>query len=91
MIDAKRHADALRLRLDELVHRGFTIVHTFELYAWYGRQRLTQGVFRHLLETYDEIAGDKRRLSVLTGEGFYLLVESGRLENPSKAFKLEKD
>jgi hypothetical protein len=91
MIEIKRHQDLLGSRLDELVYRGHTTIQRYELYAWYGRQRLTQGVFKHLLETYYEAAGGKRRVSVLVEEGSYLLVDAAWLQPANKAFDIEEE
>jgi hypothetical protein len=90
MIDNKRHLDSLRSRLDGLVYRGHTTIQRYELYAWYGRERLTQGVFRHLLETYYEAAGGKRKVSVLAEEGSFLLIDAAWLQPANKAFGIEE-
>lgn len=89
MLANKRTEAALQARLDEVAYRGFAYIHRFELYAWYARQRLTQNVFHHVLDTYAEIAGGRANLKVLKEDGGYLLVDGGRLESPVRAFELE--
>jgi hypothetical protein len=91
MIDNKRHLDLLKTRLEEVVFRGYTRIRRFELYAWYGRERLTQNVFRHLMGAYHEIAGARQRLHVLTEEGAFLLVDPARLEPAATAFGIEEE
>jgi hypothetical protein len=74
-----------------LCHRGHATIHRYELYAWYGRERLTQAVFRNLLETYYEVAGAKRKVSVLAEEGSYLLIDAAWLQPANKAFGIEEE
>ena len=78
-------------RMDEVVHRGYTIVRRDELYAWYGRQRLTHNVFKHLINTYHDVAKSKQRLSVLRDEGAYLLVDPSRLKSAEREFEIGED
>jgi hypothetical protein len=91
MIANRRHSDLLRSRLEEIVYRGYTSIKKYELYAWYDRDRLTQNVFRHIIETFHEISKSKSRLSVLTEEGGYLLVDPGKLQTAMKAFGLNEE
>lgn len=93
MIESKRHQDALRSRMDEVIHRGYAVLHRFELYAWYGRKRLTQNVYRDVLSTYREMVGAKKKLSVLSEEegGTYLLLDPTRIEPAERAFGIEED
>lgn len=90
MIENKRCLNELTSRLEEVAYRGYTIIRRYELYAWYKRERLTQNVFRHLVDVYHEVAGSKRRLSVLVEEGAYLLIDPGKVQSAAEAFGLEQ-
>lgn len=90
MIEHRRHLDALRFRLEEVSYRGYATIRRFELYVWYGRERLTSSVFLHLIEIYHEVAGAKRKLSVLKEEGGFLLIDPTRLQSAEKAFGVEE-
>lgn len=87
---------AIEGRLDEVVYRGYAMIAYSELYAWYSRERLTQNVYRHLVDTYERLAKDRPSgaigsLRVLVDDGGYLLVDGKRLSRADVAFGLEKD
>lgn len=48
-------------------------------------------LFRHVIETYREVAGAKRRLAIFNEEEAHLLVDPTRLQSAAKAFGIEED
>jgi len=50
----KRHEDALMSRIDEITCRGWTIIHWWEAYLWYDRERLGKKFWRDIQDRFAE-------------------------------------
>ncbi len=51
----KRYRIALETKLDQLDHQGYTIFERWELLAWFGKERLTNVVWREIQDTWIDI------------------------------------
>ena len=51
----KRHEDALMQRFDTVAKRGFAYIDWWELYLWYGMERLSKAVWRDLRDRFAEV------------------------------------
>ena len=81
----KRHEDALMQRFDAVANRGFAYVEWWEVYLWYGMERLSKTVWRDLQDRFEETAGKngKGELWVHENQTGMMLVNSGSLKNIS--------
>lgn len=53
----KRYQIALETKLDQLWHQGFCVLERWELAAWFNKERITNVVWREILEKWCEIYG----------------------------------
>ncbi|TON99424.1 hypothetical protein CGH45_23190, partial [Vibrio parahaemolyticus] len=51
----KRYKIALETKLDQLWHQGFCIIERWELASWFNKERITNVVWREILENWQEI------------------------------------
>ncbi|MBL4653739.1 MAG: hypothetical protein JKY53_12890 [Flavobacteriales bacterium] len=64
----KRYKIALETKLDQLWHQGFCVLERWELAAWFNKDRITNVVWREILENWQDIYDlkvDERPLNVI--------------------------
>ena len=91
----KRYQIALETKLDQLWHQGFTIFERWELLAWFGKERLTNVVWREIQETWTDtfqLEPDERPLLVIkcdetTSPQTFVVVQNARTEKMSDLTK----
>ncbi len=91
----KRYQIALETKLDQLWHQGFTIFERWELLAWFGKERLTNVVWREIQETWTDtfqLDPNERPLLVIkcdetTAPQTFVVVQNVRTEKMSDLTK----
>lgn len=89
MVLQKRYQIALETKLDQLWHQGFCILECWELTAWFNKDRITNVVWREILEKWQEIYDlkvDECPLKVIkcdttTAPQTFIIIQSKRAEN----------
>jgi len=80
----KRHEDALAQRFDAVVDKGFAFIEWWELYRWYGLERISKAVWRDLRDRFVEAADDKSaELWVYEATNGIMLIHSDDLKKVS--------
>ena len=70
----KRHEHILMARLDEVGNVGWSVIHWWEAYLWYGAERLGKRFYRDLRDRYrEENEGD---ICIYSGPASLLLVQN---------------
>ena len=84
----KRYQVALETKLDQLWHQGFCTIERWELSAWFSKERITNVVWREIIESWEHIfrlETDERPLKVIkcdetTTPQTFVIVQSKRLK-----------
>ena len=81
----KRHEDAPMQRFDAVANLGFAYIDWWELYLWYGMERLSKAVWRDLRNRFAETAGeeDGAELWIYEADKGLLLIHSDNLKKIS--------
>ena len=82
----KRYSILLETKLDQLWHQGFCILERWELAAWFNKDRITNVVWREILEEWQDaydLKADERPLNVIkcdktTTPQTYVIIQSKR-------------
>ena len=77
-----RHQDALMQRIDTAVHKGVSYLEWWELYSWYGMERISKAVWRDIKSRFDEIVENEgAELSIIDNYAGIILVRTDKLKN----------
>lgn len=81
-----RHKSEMLTRLETLQELGACQIRIAELKRWYGRERLTKGVWVDLLENWEEISKGDGGIFIGQGDGIYTLIYSNGLTISDKSW-----
>jgi len=80
----KRHEDALMQRFDAVTNLGYSFIELWELYLWYGRDRIGKAVWRDLRDRFDETAAASDELWIYSADTGVMLIHSDGLQKISE-------
>ena len=88
----RRYKIALETKLDQLWHQGFCVLERWELAAWFHRDRITNVVWREIIEYWQEIfdlTPDELPLKVIKCDitstpQTFVIIQSKRLKDMKK-------
>lgn len=80
----KRHEAALMDRLDRLGNVGWVEIERWQLYLWYGAERITKGIYRDIRKRCPA-SDEDGELHLYDGGARLLLVKGDRLETFTEA------
>lgn len=88
----KRYKIPIETRLNQLWYQGYTVFERWELLAWFGKERLTNVVWREIQETWIDVfqlEEDENPLQVVkcdetTAPQTFVVIQKNRVEEMSE-------